>query len=110
MCNKHVHSAMTRSSGFHCVMGVIKNRLNGRVVYRPITYTEDLLLRNFLSSQCRNCSRDPNREYATFRGDFFIGRVGLAIVNQCTKFEVSRFTRYEAMNGSAKCRQWGGLG
>ena len=32
------------------------------------------------------------------------------MVSQCTKFEVSRFTRYEAMNGSAKCRKWGGLG
>ena len=39
-----------------------------------------------------------------------IGRVGLAMVSQCTKFEVSRFTRYVAMNGSAKCRKWGGLG
>jgi len=27
----------------------------------------------------------------------FIGRVGLAMVSQCTKCEVSRFTRYEAM-------------
>jgi len=25
------------------------------------------------------------------------------MVSQCTKFEVSRFTRYEAVNGSAKC-------
>ena len=32
------------------------------------------------------------------------------MVSQCTKYEVSRFTRYEAMNGSAKCRKWGGLG
>ena len=32
------------------------------------------------------------------------------MVSQCTKFEVSRFTRYEAMNGTAKCRKWGGLG
>ena len=32
------------------------------------------------------------------------------MINQCTKFEVSRFTRYESMNGSAKCRKWGGLG
>ena len=31
------------------------------------------------------------------------------MINQCTKFEVSRFTRYEAMNGGAKCRKWGGL-
>jgi len=35
--------------------------------------------------------------------------VGLAMLSQCTKFEVSRFTRYEAMNGGAKCRKWGGL-
>jgi len=28
-----------------------------------------------------------------------------------TKFEVSRgFTLYEAINGGAKCRKWGGLG
>jgi len=32
------------------------------------------------------------------------------MVSQCTKFEVSRFTRYEAMNGGAKCRKSGGLG
>jgi len=36
-------------------------------------------------------------------------RVGHGMVNQCTKFEVSRFTRYEAVNGNAKCRKWGGL-
>ena len=32
------------------------------------------------------------------------------MVSQCTKYEVSRFTRYEAVNGGAKCRKWGGLG
>ena len=31
------------------------------------------------------------------------------MVSQCTKYEVSRFTRYEAVNGGAKCRKWGGL-
>jgi len=40
----------------------------------------------------------------------FIGRVGLAMVNQCTKFEGSRFTHYEAMNSGAKCSMWDGLG
>ena len=34
----------------------------------------------------------------------------LAMVSQCTKFEVSRFARYDAMNGGAKCRKWGSLG
>ena len=29
------------------------------------------------------------------------------MVSQCTKFEVSRFTRYEAVNSGAKCRKWG---
>ena len=43
---------------------------------------------------------------------FFIGRVGFAMVMviQYTKFEVSGFTRYEAVNGGAKCRKWDGLG
>ena len=32
------------------------------------------------------------------------------MADPCTKFEVSRFTRYEAMNGGAKCRKLGGFG
>jgi len=32
------------------------------------------------------------------------------MVSQCTKIEISRFTRYDAMNGGAKCRKWGSLG
>ena len=32
------------------------------------------------------------------------------MISQCTKFEVSRFTRYDAMNGGAKCRKWGSQG
>jgi len=32
------------------------------------------------------------------------------MLSQYTKFEVFRFTGYEAMNGGAKCRKWGGLG
>ena len=31
------------------------------------------------------------------------------MVSQCTKFEVSGFTRCEAVNGGAKCRKWDGL-
>ena len=41
---------------------------------------------------------------------FFIGRVGLAMVSQCAKFEVSKFTRYESMNGGANVQigvAWG---
>jgi len=32
------------------------------------------------------------------------------MITQCTKFEVFRFTRYEAMNGGAKCRKMGWFG
>ena len=32
------------------------------------------------------------------------------MLSQCTKFELSRLTRYEAMNGGAKCRKWDGFG
>ena len=42
-----------------------------------------------------------------FQGRFFFGKVGRAMVSQCTKYEVSRFTRYEAVNVGAKCRKWG---
>jgi len=31
------------------------------------------------------------------------------MIIQCIKFEVSKFTRYEAMNGGTKCRKWGDL-
>jgi len=31
------------------------------------------------------------------------------MVSQYIKYEVSRFTRYEAVNGGAKCRKWGGM-
>ena len=31
------------------------------------------------------------------------------MANLYIKFEVSKCIRYEAMNGSAKCRKWGGL-
>jgi len=46
MCNKHVHSTMTRSNRFHCLIGIITD-------YGPsYLYTDDLLWRNFLSPQC----------------------------------------------------------
>jgi len=32
------------------------------------------------------------------------------MVSQCTKFEVSKITRYDAMNVGAICRKWGSLG
>ena len=95
MCNKHVHSTMTRSSRFHCPIGVINKPTTGELRISPVY--RRLAVAKF----------DPT---TPFSGRFFIGSVGLAMVNQCTKFEIFRFTRYEAMNGGAKCRKWGGLG
>ena len=43
------------------------------------------------------------------QGQFVICRLGLAIINPHTKFEVSMFTHYEDMKGNAKFRNWGGL-
>jgi len=43
-------------------------------------------------------------------GMIFHRQGGLSTVNLYTKFEVSRCTRYDAANGGAKCRKWGGLG
>jgi len=34
MCNKHVHSTVTRSSCFHCLIGVINKPTTDRVVDR----------------------------------------------------------------------------
>ena len=37
-------------------------------------------------------------------------RLGRAMINLSTEFEVPVFTRYGNMKGVAKCRKWGGLG
>ena len=60
MCNKHVHSTMTRSSRFHCPIGVINKPTTDDLWTSPVVYTDDLLWRNFLSPQRRNCSRYPD--------------------------------------------------
>ena len=41
--------------------------------------------------------------------DIFIAAL-LAMINLYTKFEVHTCTRYEAMNGGAKCTNWDSLG
>jgi len=61
MCNKHVHSTVTRSSRFHCLIRVINKPTTVDCVYH--LYTDDLLWRNFLSPQCRNCSHDPDHAH-----------------------------------------------
>ena len=36
MCNKHVHSTMTRSSRFHCPIGVINKPTTGELWISPV--------------------------------------------------------------------------
>jgi len=45
-----------------------------------------------------------------FSGNIFIGRLGLAMINLYTKFQVPACSRYEDMNGGAKCTNSGSLG
>ena len=45
-----------------------------------------------------------------FQGWFVADRLGHAIINLPTKFEVPVFTCYGNIKGIAKCRKWGGLG
>jgi len=64
VCNKHVHSTMTRSSCFHCPAGVINKPTTGELWISPVyRVTDDLLWWNFLSPQCRNCLRDPDHAH-----------------------------------------------
>ena len=47
-----------------------------------------------------------------FQGWLVIGRLGLAVINLCTKFEVSNFTHYTDTKDAAirVCRKWRALG
>ena len=90
MCNKHVHSNMTRSSPFHCPIGVINKPTTDVLWISPDhLYTDDLLWRNFLSPQCRNCSRDPDHAHL---GNTHSSR-RLHMADPYTKFEVSSISR-----------------
>ena len=81
------------------------------VINKPTTlscvyHLSTSLWRNSLSPQCRNCSRDP--DHAPFKEEFF--RQGRTCYGKlmCQIRSLYRFTRYEAVNGGAKCRKWGG--
>jgi len=45
--------------------------------------------------------------FTSLLGQFVLCRLGLAMINMHTKFEVSMFTHYEFMKGNAKCRNSG---
>ena len=59
MCNKHVHSTITRSSRSQCPIGVINKPTTDRLWILDITCIPTTCCGEiFLSPQCRNCSRD----------------------------------------------------
>jgi len=45
-----------------------------------------------------------------FQGWFVLSGLGLAMINLCTKFEISTFTHYKNMKGDEKCKNLDGLG
>jgi len=55
-------ATVTRPSRFHCLIGVIDKPTTVELCISP-TYTDDVLWRNFLSPQYRNCSRDPDHAH-----------------------------------------------
>jgi len=59
---------------------------------------------------CKILKRSPDPDLAPFQGIFFIGRLGLAVINLCTKFKVPACSRYEDKNGGAKLKNWDSLG
>jgi len=67
MCNKHVHSTMTRSSRFNCPIGVINKPTTDELLMSSV-YLRLAVAKFSLSPQCRNCSLD--HDHAPFREDF----------------------------------------
>jgi len=62
-CVINVHSTVTRSSRFHCLIGVISKPTTVELCIAYHLYTDDLLWRNFLGPQYRNCSCDPDHAH-----------------------------------------------
>ena len=77
MCNKHVHSTVTRLSRFHCLIGVINKPTTVQLCISPVY--RRLALAKFSKSTSRNCSRDPDHAH---------------MADPCTKSEVSSISRY----------------
>jgi len=57
MCNKHVRSTMTRSSRFHCPIGVINKPTTDDLWISPV------YRRLVVSPQYKNCSRDSDHAH-----------------------------------------------
>ena len=89
MCNKHVHSTMTRPSRFHCLIGVINKPTTVELCISPV-------YRRLAVAKFSKCTMQklltwpwprPLREHS------LITRLRLRMADPCTKFEVSSVSR-----------------
>jgi len=76
MCNKHVHSTVTRSSRFHCLINVINKPTTVELCILPV--------------------------YRRLREHSLITRLRLHTADPCTKFEVSSVSRCGDFTWGAK--------
>jgi len=98
MCNKHVHSTMTRSSCFRCPVGVINKPTTGELWISPVyrwramaKYSKSTMEK--LLTWPWSC---PLRERS------LITRLRLRMADPCTKFEVSSFSSCGEITWSVK--------
>jgi len=85
MCNKHVHSTMTRSSRFHCPVGVIKKLTTDITCIQTTCCGEIFEVHNVEIAQ----GHWPRQ----LREHSLITRLTLHMANSCTEFEVSSVCR-----------------
>jgi len=89
MCDKHVHSTMTRSSHFHCPIGVINKPTTGVLWISPV-YRRLAVAKFSKSTMKRLLSWLWPRP---LRKHLLITRLRLRMADPCTKFEVSSISR-----------------
>jgi len=78
------------------------NKYNTKFEVSSLSHSRDILGELII----KNESRDVTMPLS----GIVCRRLGLAMINMHTKFQVSTFTHYEDMKGSTKCRDWCGLG
>ena len=85
MCNKHVHSTMTRSSHFHCLISVTNKPTTDELWISPVY--RQLAVAKFSKSTMQTLLTWPWPH--PLAKSSLITRLRLHMANMCTKFEVS---------------------
>ena len=116
-CNKYSsHLKYHRWSSLHDTPGITSLAVSGlkynNVSSGIITASLALAVRRYYTG-CKILKRVTWHWPRPFLGRFFIARVGLAMISQCAKFEVSRFTvttLWMAVQNAENGVVWGWLG